>query len=112
MKARHIKRRMAARYTTFFFLSSLFAAAGSGQGKSLYVPLDRATIVPEPKTEHEYAIHLGPKSAPKIRVVRKKDGVLYDVFDTMAEAEAIIAKAKARKKATLIVQELEPVPAQ
>lgn len=37
----------------------------------------------------------------KYPVLRKKDGVQVAVVDTMAEVEALIAKAKASKKAAL-----------
>ena len=44
-------------------------------------------------------------SAPtgKVRVVRKKDGVLFAEVNTIAEANALIAKAKRQKKATLVI---------
>lgn len=43
------------------------------------------------------------KPVQKIKVVRKKDGEFFGEFATMAEAEAVIAKAKAQKRASLMV---------
>lgn len=43
------------------------------------------------------------KVVAKIRLVRKKDHVFVMEVDTMAEAQAAIAKAKSAKKATLVI---------
>lgn len=45
-----------------------------------------------------------PTPTGKIRLYRKKDGIFFAEVNTMAEANALIAKAKASKQATLIVK--------
>lgn len=104
MKTRQIKNRLISR-----MMAAASLMAVPKPEPRLIASYPRIEVVP--KTEHEYTINMDMKSLPKVRVVRKKDNVFVDEFDSVAEANAVIARAKAQKKATLVIATLQPVPA-
>ena len=105
MKARKIKARNDRRYTCSILINRLFAMIENDRGQMAAL---QPTTVP---ALFDRPITVPADTPPKIRVARKKDGILHAEFNTMVEAEAAIAKAKAQKKAALFIDQLEPVAA-
>lgn len=63
----------------------------------------RALVEPGGEIEQGYAEAMAAHTVKTYTVARKKDGEIVGTYTTQGEAQAVIDKAKAAKKATLVL---------
>lgn len=98
MKVRQIKYRLATRRGMFIHATKFVEAAAARR---------EAPVFTDEKLNHLLSLAQVPAVVSEARqytVSRKKDGGVIGVYETLAEAEEVIAKAKAQKKAALVLQ--------
>jgi len=104
MKVRQIKYRMVTRQGMFRHAMKFVEAQEAAKTAQLLARLNSLLEKDHVTLNYLQEAEVDMPEAKQYTVSRKKDGGVVGVYETLAEAEDVIAKAKAQKKAALVLQ--------